>query len=88
VWAIGTGLTATPDIAQQACEDVRRVVRERFDEDTADACRIQYGGSVNADNAEALVSQPDIDGLLVGGASLNAESFAAICRAAASAKGS
>jgi len=83
VWAIGTGLTATPDMAQLACTDVRRIVAGRFDEDTADACRIQYGGSVNAENAAELVAQPDIDGLLVGGASLNADSFAAICRAAA-----
>jgi triosephosphate isomerase len=87
VWAIGTGLTATPETAQQACADVRRIIRERYGEDTAEACRVQYGGSVNAENAAALASQADIDGLLVGGASLNAEAFAAICRAVASAKG-
>jgi triosephosphate isomerase len=87
VWAIGTGLTATPETAQQACADVRRIIRERYGGDTAEACRIQYGGSVNAENAAALASQADIDGLLVGGASLNAEAFAAICRAVASAKG-
>jgi triosephosphate isomerase len=83
VWAIGTGLTATPEQAQQACADIRRIVADRYDDDTAQSCRVQYGGSVNAENASVLAAQPDIDGLLVGGASLNAESFAAICRAAA-----
>ena len=87
VWAIGTGLTATPETAQLACADVRAIVAERFGEDTAAACRVQYGGSVNAENAEVLARQPDIDGLLVGGASLKADSFAAICRAVALAKG-
>ncbi|MGE0229488.1 MAG: triose-phosphate isomerase [Dehalococcoidia bacterium] len=88
VWAIGTGLTATPETAQQACADVRRILGQRFGDATAEACRIQYGGSVNAENAAALAAGPDIDGLLVGGASLNAEAFAAICRAVADAKGS
>ena len=87
VWAIGTGLTATPETAQLACAGVRRIVAERFGEDTATVCRIQYGGSVSAENAESLTRQPDIDGLLVGGASLKADSFAAICRAVAIAKG-
>jgi triosephosphate isomerase len=85
VWAIGTGLTATPEIAQQTCADIRRMLAERYDQDTADACRIQYGGSVNAENALSLLSQPDIDGALVGGAALQAESFVAIVRAAAGA---
>jgi triosephosphate isomerase (TIM) len=85
VWAIGTGLTATPEIAQQTCSDIRMMLAERYDEDTAQACRIQYGGSANAENALSLVSQPDIDGLLVGGAALQADSFTAICRAAAAA---
>ena len=85
VWAIGTGLTATPEIAQSTIADVRRMVADRFGEATADACRIQYGGSVNADNIAELARQPDIDGALVGGASLQAESFAAICRAVAEA---
>jgi triosephosphate isomerase len=85
VWAIGTGLTATPEIAQQTCADIRAMLAERYDEDTAQASRIQYGGSVNAENALALLSQPDIDGALVGGAALQAESFVAICRAAAEA---
>jgi triosephosphate isomerase len=83
VWAIGTGLTATPEIAQQACADIRAILATRYGDDTAEACRIQYGGSANAGNAAALLAQPDIDGLLVGGAALQAESFAAICRAAA-----
>lgn len=88
VWAIGTGLTATPETAQQACADVRRIVAECFGERAGEACRVQYGGSVNAGNAAALAAQPDIDGLLVGGAALNAEAFAAICRAVAATKGS
>ena len=85
VWAIGTGLTATPEIAQSTIADVRQMVAERFDAATAEACRIQYGGSVNPENCEALAAQPDIDGALVGGASLDAGAFAAICRAAAEA---
>lgn len=88
VWAIGTGLTATPETAQQACADVRRIVAERFGDGAAEACRVQYGGSVNAENAAALAAQRDIDGLLVGGASLNAEAFIAICHAVAATKGS
>ena len=81
VWAIGTGETATPEQAQEACRFIRAEVRKLCG-DTADAIRIQYGGSVNAENAEALLSQPDIDGALVGGASLKAGDFLAICRAA------
>ena len=83
VWAIGTGLTATPEIAQSTIADVRAMVADRFGEATADACRIQYGGSVNAGNVADLAAQPDIDGALVGGASLDAEAFATICRAVA-----
>jgi len=83
VWAIGTGLTATPEIAQMTCADIRAMLAERFDAATAEACRIQYGGSANADNAASLIGQPDIDGLLVGGAALQAESFTKICQAAA-----
>ncbi|MEZ4503392.1 MAG: triose-phosphate isomerase [Dehalococcoidia bacterium] len=83
VWAIGTGRTATPDIAQEACASVRSMVATRFTPAAAEAVRIQYGGSVTPDNAEELLAQPDIDGALVGGASLRAEAFAAICRAAA-----
>ena len=83
VWAIGTGLTATPEIAQATVADIRRMVADRFGAASAEACRIQYGGSVNAGNVADLASQPDIDGALVGGASLDAGAFAAICRAAA-----
>ncbi len=85
VWAIGTGLTATPEIAQATVADIRRMVADRFGAASAEACRIQYGGSVNADNVADLASQPDIDGALVGGASLDAEAFATICRAVAAA---
>ncbi|MCY4455631.1 MAG: triose-phosphate isomerase [Chloroflexi bacterium] len=85
VWAIGTGLTATPEIAQSTIADVRAMVADRFGEASADACRIQYGGSVNAGNVADLAAQPDIDGALVGGASLDAEAFATICRTVAAA---
>ena len=85
VWAIGTGLTATPEIAQSTIADVRAMIGDRFDETTAETCRIQYGGSVNAGNVADLAAQPDIDGALVGGASLDAEAFATICRAVAAA---
>ena len=81
VWAIGTGLTATPEIAQTTVAEIRRMVADRFGAASAEACRIQYGGSVNADNVADLASQPDIDGALVGGASLDAAAFATICRA-------
>lgn len=81
VWAIGTGETATPEQAQDACRFIRVFLNEMFD-GAADGVRIQYGGSVNAGNAATLLSQPDIDGALVGGASLKAGQFLAICRAA------
>jgi len=83
VWAIGTGRTATPEIAQEVHGFVRGWLRERFGAG-ADAVRIQYGGSMKPDNAAALLAQPDIDGGLVGGASLDPESFAKLCRSAAS----
>ncbi|MCC6238332.1 MAG: triose-phosphate isomerase [Dehalococcoidia bacterium] len=86
VWAIGTGRTATPEAAQEACAAVRSMVAERFGAEAASALRIQYGGSVTADNIAALAVQPDIDGALVGGASLNPEAFIAICRAIAQAR--
>ncbi len=81
VWAIGTGLTATPAQAQQVHEALRSVVA-RHDAAIAEGLRILYGGSVKAANAAELFAQNDIDGGLVGGASLDAEEFAAICRAA------
>ena len=82
VWAIGTGRSATPDMAQAVHAAARVVLRDLVGE-RADAIRIQYGGSVKPDNAEALLGQPDIDGALVGGAGLEPDSFAAIIQAAA-----
>jgi triosephosphate isomerase len=81
VWAIGTGLTATPEQAQS----VHAVLRAQLHAATAhaDAMRLLYGGSVKSDNAAALFAQPDIDGGLIGGASLKAADFVAICRAGA-----
>lgn len=81
VWAIGTGLTATPDQAQEAHHLIRDHLAQ-YNIDVANRVRILYGGSVKADNAKGLLAMPDIDGGLVGGASLNAESFLEICRAA------
>ena len=73
IWAIGTGKTATSDQAEEICKAVRDCIREMYDDDTAEKVRIQYGGSVNAGNAAELFSKPDIDGALVGGASLKAD---------------
>lgn len=73
IWAIGTGKTATSDQAQEVCGAIRTCIKEIYDEATADAIRIQYGGSVNAATAADLFAKPDIDGGLVGGASLKAE---------------
>ncbi|HLH19604.1 MAG TPA: triose-phosphate isomerase [Bryobacteraceae bacterium] len=78
VWAIGTGKTATPEIAADAHRTIRGAVREKFGKEAADAVRILYGGSVKPDNTRSLMAQPEIDGVLVGGASLDAASFAAI----------
>ncbi|MDP9496711.1 MAG: triose-phosphate isomerase [Actinomycetota bacterium] len=83
VWAIGTGEVATPDDAQEVCGEVRLTLRQAYGDEVADAVRVLYGGSVKASNAAALLGQADVDGALVGGASLDAEEFAAICRAAA-----
>jgi triosephosphate isomerase len=80
VWAIGTGRTATPELAQEVHAFVRGELRGRFGA-AGDAIRIQYGGSVKPENAAALLAQPDIDGALVGGASLDPGSFARIVRA-------
>ena len=82
VWAIGTGETATPEVAQATCLWIRRELTAIAGETIAGAMRIQYGGSVNADNAATLLSQPDIDGALVGGAALVPAQFAAIVQAA------
>ncbi|HEY5770836.1 MAG TPA: triose-phosphate isomerase [Terrimicrobium sp.] len=81
VWAIGTGKTATSAQAQDAHAHVRSVLKELSDEATASKVRIQYGGSVKAANAQELLTQPDIDGALVGGASLEARGFAEIVKA-------
>jgi triosephosphate isomerase len=78
VWAIGTGRTATPEQAQEMHAFIRRVFAERHSAAAADAIRVLYGGSVKPDNLAGLMKQPDIDGALVGGASLKAESFAEI----------
>lgn len=75
IWAIGTGDTATPDDAQAMHAAIRAILRELYDTATADDVRIQYGGSVKPDNVDELMAQPDIDGALVGGASLKADSF-------------
>ncbi len=82
VWAIGTGRNATPEQAQEAHAFIRQMLRELSDEATAARVRIQYGGSVKPENAAALMWQRDIDGALVGGASLDPRSFAEIVRAA------
>jgi len=83
VWAIGTGRTATPEIAQEAHAHLRREVAALAGAHVAQAVRILYGGSVKPDNAGSLLSRPDIDGALVGGASLDAQSFLGIARARA-----
>jgi triosephosphate isomerase (TIM) len=81
VWAIGTGKVATPDQAQEAIAFIRALVRDKYDE-LADQVRIQYGGSVNEENAAELLALPDVDGALVGGASLDPQKLAAIVAAA------
>lgn len=81
VWAIGTGRTATPDQAEQAHQFIRTWLENQLGPDTANATRILYGGSVNSQNAANLVRQPNVDGALVGGASLKADEFTAIVQA-------
>jgi triosephosphate isomerase len=80
VWAIGTGLTATPQDAQDMCGAIRRRLAELYSQEVADAIRIQYGGSVKAANAAEIMAGPDVDGALIGGASLDADEFVAICK--------
>lgn len=82
VWAIGTGVTATPEQAEDAHAFVRNLVKEQFGPSVADNVRIQYGGSMKPDNAAELMAKPNVDGGLIGGASLKADSFAAIVKAA------
>ncbi|WP_251440844.1 triose-phosphate isomerase [Veillonella intestinalis] len=81
IWAIGTGKTATAEQAGEVCTAIRQKVARLFDEATAEAVRIQYGGSVKGSNAQEILSQPDIDGALVGGAALKADDFMAIINA-------
>lgn len=78
IWAIGTGETATPEMANNAIAHIRTVIKDLYDESISEEIRIQYGGSVKPANAEELMNQNDIDGALVGGASLKAESFSEI----------
>jgi len=82
VWAIGTGLTATPEQAQEVHEFIRKLLGQMYNEEIAEEIRILYGGSVKPDNAAELMSQKDIDGSLVGGASMKADDFLAIIQAA------
>ena len=82
IWAIGTGLTATPEQAEEVCQHIRTVVRKLSSAKTARATSILYGGSMNDKNAAELLSQPDIDGGLIGGASLDPEKFVRIINAA------
>ena len=82
IWAIGTGRTATPEQAQEVCAAIRAVLAEMFGAETADATRVLYGGSMNVGNVESLLAQADIDGGLIGGASLKADSFRQLVEAA------
>jgi triosephosphate isomerase len=82
VWAIGTGRTATPQIAQDAHSFIRQEIAKLYDNDVAQATIIQYGGSMKPDNAKELLAMTDIDGGLIGGAALEAKSFMAIVEAA------
>ena len=82
VWAIGTGATATPHDAQTFCKLIRSVLAEKYGNDVSTGIRLQYGGSVKASNAAELLVQPDVDGALVGGASLDPDEFARIIAAA------
>ena len=82
VWAIGTGLTATPEQAEEVCGFIRETLAKLYDKETAEAVTIQYGGSMNAGNAAELLAKPNIDGGLIGGASLKAADFNTIVQAA------
>ena len=82
VWAIGTGLTATPEQAEETCGSIRKVLASMYGEEVAESVTIQYGGSMNEKNAAELLAKPNVDGGLIGGASLVAEKFTAIVDAA------
>jgi triosephosphate isomerase len=86
VWAIGTGKVATPQQAEEVHKDLRKLLADRYNASIADRVRIQYGGSVKAANAAQLLAQPNVDGALVGGASLDAKEFLGIVAAAAAAR--
>ena len=81
IWAIGTGRTATPEQAQEVCAAIRSTLAELYDQDTAGAMRVLYGGSMNPGNVALLIAQPDIDGGLIGGAALEAQSFVQLIEA-------
>ena len=81
IWDIGTGRTATPEQAQDMCAAIRATLADMFGAETADEMRILYGGSMNVGNVEQLLAQPDIDGGLVGGASLKADQFVRLVKA-------
>lgn len=80
VWAIGTGEVATPEDAQEVCAAIRARLRESFGDEVADAARILYGGSVKANNVAGIMAKPDVDGGLVGGASIDADEWVTICK--------
>jgi triosephosphate isomerase len=80
VWAIGTGEVATPEDAQEVCAAIRTRLAEMYTGDLADGVRILYGGSVKPDNIAGIMAEQDVDGALVGGASIDADAFTAICR--------
>ena len=80
VWAIGTGMVATANSAQEAALAIREDLRVTFGDDVADTVRILYGGSVTSSNASSLIAEPDVDGFLIGGASLDAQELANIVR--------
>ena len=82
IWAIGTGKTATSEVADETCGFIRETVKRLYDEATAEAIRIQYGGSVKTSNIDELMAKPNIDGALIGGASLKAEDFVTLVTAA------
>lgn len=86
IWAIGTGKTATTDQANEVCAHIRQVVKDQFSGEVAEEVRIQYGGSVKPENIEELLGQSDIDGALVGGASLKEDSFLKLVEAGQNAR--
>lgn len=82
IWAIGTGRTATPEQAEEVCAAIRATISDMFGQGVADSCRVLYGGSMNVGNVDSLLAQPDIDGGLIGGASLQSDSFRQLIEAA------